>query len=427
MRLVVPYHFLFRFDNSVKTALLVLFIFLIFLAAPAENLVGQDIVPAKFNMSKTNRDTWPDSAHLRSDAKISNGRFDSRAKPLLDAAEGFTRRFLSVPSLAFDKVATFPMEVAGSMLSGDAIYARWRFEEPYGKGVLILIDTPFAFWYSVRLSPCRVASQTDVKDLLSAIFTHPSALSNLRDKIVELDSERAGRRFFYGSYLRAATPGRDYFDIRGLATAGDCFLSANLGKNRADAEYREVKFIPERFPPLSELAPAWPTDRLWKEIGKVVGPGEPVSEERDEFLIAELLKRGITREDFLRLLSDVERWNVGNRASRVMSVILRTGRKDLVEQHFPAVMALYERLQGPINRPTEGFFRMAGRDCKPIYHQQAIELLGRGRIMSGPLLYFSRCGASEEALRVVERSALPPELEDQRRYVLRKHDRLRKP
>ena len=119
----------------------------------------------------------PDVKFQAAEARISAGSFDPVAEPLLHGTEKYAKHVFNLPSLEYRRAAT--ERVAAGAQRGDVLIAEWGFQEGFGRGSIILTDTPYYAHFALRMDECQIRTQAELTAFLKAALNVPSwALSS---------------------------------------------------------------------------------------------------------------------------------------------------------------------------------------------------------------------------------------------------------
>jgi hypothetical protein len=376
----------------------------------------------------------PRMAYRAAEAKFSGNAFDPGAERLLRGMEAFTTRVFNVPSLHFERAVT--QRVLSGPQWGDVLVAKWSIDEAFGKGSIILTNTPYFSDYSMRLSDCRVESQAGLIAFLHALMaprgggappgkeatpappapapasastTRAPAGFHLPPTSVSVPASFPAVPYFQGSRLGTqSTPMIADFGFAGILDGKDWYIHFGVGNNyNAGARDGTLGFIPERFPPLTDLVKSWGSGQIRREVGREVRPFEVVpafTYGRDEILIAELARRGLSGEQMSDLLTDVKPTpeEYKSRLQSLISGVIQSGKGGWLDVFQPAVKA-YDGL-GPIADAamSDLFGRAANQGCPAAVEQQALDVLKKGVFSHGPFAYLGRCSTSLQTIATIE-------------------------
>jgi hypothetical protein len=417
-----------------KTIGYILAVALSFLSA-SSLICGQELIHYQLvKMNRTAADSYsrPDLRFSTEEDKIAAGTFDSGATPVLRAAEAHTKAIFNLPSLRFQRAVT--ERIATGRQRGDVLIVEWRFQESFGTGVIVLTDTPYYLNYAFRLSNCKIESQADLTTLLMKMLTWGKATASPSDAsafptvmTVHLPLGATEITFFDGSipsispYLHVAD-----FEFSGLLENKQWYIDFGIGKVGASSYSSVPPYVPERFPPLDDLAKSWNFSRIRTSIGDPVRPwegGADFTERRDRILIAELVRRGLSHDEVIDLLRSVEPATASSYYSRLNSVIAGfkdAGKGPFDKLFFKAALEAYESI-GPVASASVGilFGDAVIRGCAPDVETQAIEVLKRRSFPEAAFGYLRQCATSNETIAAVEAMAMPTqELEKERMSML---------
>jgi hypothetical protein len=339
--------------------------------------------------------------------EVSEGVFDPVAQPTLDSATSATKAVFNVPSVKLEKAATRQGE------TGDVLVAKWSVREPYGTGSVVLRDTPFLSVYAFRFVKLGLTSEKDLTAFLSAFLIWNSAgPTYLHSLTVPVDARSSLIQSFKADWpLTYSVDSGLREGIAGIAEGGDWFIALQLRKSRLGAFYGGRPYVPERFPPLSELAKSWSTPKIRGEIGKTVKPTSndwyDFSDQRDRILIAELAKRGLSQDQTVELLRDVPQGSYDLRLSTVVNGFSDAGIHSFAKLYLSAALNVYKQVGPPARKAVEDLFIVAGGQCSADFETQATATLQEGAFWEGPLHYLGKCSTSQQTIEAIEKITMP--------------------
>ena len=229
--------------------------------------------------------------------EMEGGSFDPAATKLLQAAVTFTKGAFQLPSLQFETAVTKRTEK-----EGDVLFVRWSFGEALGAGMLILKDTPYYSYYAFDLHRDKLGSEEQLSEFLKSLIAFGGKPIYFDNNGIELRVPPNGEVSpFHLGVLGSQSRYERTFIVDGISRDQNTFVGVWIGKDFAEGIYPVKEFVPERFPPLPELAQTWTIQRVRAEIGKKnqIGAAEY---ERDKILYRELVRRGVDQEMLLSLL-----------------------------------------------------------------------------------------------------------------------------
>ena len=140
-------------------------------------------------------------------------------------------------------------------------------------------------------------------------------------------------------------------------------------------------------------------------MGATYAKDGELSEHRDRVLIDELVDRGLTTDEIVELMISTDSSNLNARARVVLDVLREHGKaKTVVPAVFGPVLKFYESTGAPAGGAAQALFRAASQDCGgEEIESAALRVLARGLFVDGPLVYLSKCSASQETLDQLER------------------------
>jgi hypothetical protein len=349
-----------------------------------------------------------------SEKELAEGVFDPKAATILDAAGEFTRAVFNLPSLRLVRAVTHQD-------NGDVLVVRWSVDEAFTKGTVYLQDSPYVSRYELCLTN-GVATKEDVAAFVSKLIIFRKTPINLmfREAIEILLPENRPIGAFFVNTTLSSTGKTHEFSIRAAQYEKDWLVEVLVGKSFTESYYPVQAFIPERFPPLSDLMKSWSFERIWSEVGTPVGPHswEDYSENRDRIRISELIRRGVSKEQFGELLRTADSALLQRRAAVVMSALGAAGEGPSLNRYFEPALATYERIGPAADSAVQTVFLSASRACATPYEATAMRLLKEGIFVEGALLYLGQCSTSKETLQTIESFSAPNELRPQKETAL---------
>jgi hypothetical protein len=163
------------------------------------------------------------------------------------------------------------------------------------------------------------------------------------------------------------------------------------------------------------LAKSWNSVQIRRAVGDPVQPfggAASFTGNRDEILIAELMRRGLTNQEISDLLTDVRPATAANYEERLRSFIggLRVSGEVSVMGIFETALSAYERA-GATAESAVGllFGRAAMGYCPAAVEPRALELLAKGVFVITPLGYLQRCSRSPQTVTKLESMSFSPE------------------
>jgi hypothetical protein len=199
------------------------------------------------------------------------------------------------------------MMIAKSREDGsDALVAEWQPGESAADGVrgLWVWDAPEYSWFVFQCDPAKFASSNVTQDFLDGFLKWRSILPP--NVPLRVQYSATSRPSFLAAFtvLPFAERGLEH-SLHGIWQNSQAYLLIRAGKAWFSTTYPKGGiYVPERFPPLKELAKNWDKERILTETARTWqtrGPGT-YHHYRDSILISELAARGFTREDLERLL-----------------------------------------------------------------------------------------------------------------------------
>jgi hypothetical protein len=360
----------------------------------------------------------PSALYKIGEGELSAGTYDPSANEVLHGAELATKAVLNVPTLMFQRAATRHDQF------GDVVVAEWAINEPYGAGSIILEDTPFKSIYEIKLPDFKQPSQMDLSNLLSAALIWRQKSPNYIDALtVDVNTSAHIDSF------RVEWPQRRAIDL-GLTEGMDgesdqkaLFINFQLEKGPLARFYAIPAFVPERFPPLTDLAKTWSFAQLRREVGRPVlayAKGHDFSSQRDRILVANLARLGLSQDQLVDLLNDVDHTADGYR-DRLSSVLggFEDSKTPFLSPFFGPALDSYEASGRNTLEAVRTLFAAASQQCSASYEARALGTLHNGLLPEGPLTYLGVCSASPATVSALEITVMPTkQLEQEKGRVI---------
>jgi hypothetical protein len=323
---------------------------------------------------------------------------------VLRAAESFTGAIFTFSSLDLRQASTYThVSLAGPdscQVNNDTLVAEWAVSGPSGAGTLVLEDNPAVSVYTLRVPARAIMSRDDLTAFLAEFLVEKK--EPLRLDLAALTFSvppGPGIAGFIGAVIRSPNAFAWHVDIDGVVREKDAYLAVRVTKDIAEKYYRLPARVPERFPPLAELARDWSFDRVLSEVGRQGCPHE-----RDVVLLTELAKRDLSADQFVDLLVKNAADDSGTllaRAGAVLQALMASDKMTMLEKYMEPALATYARKGGMADEAALHMFRMMGGNCSPGFESQAVKHI-EGTYPVGAIWYLERCSASAETLRKLE-------------------------
>jgi hypothetical protein len=372
----------------------------------------------------------PDTRFQEAEAKLSIGTYDPAAGALLEGTEKFTKALFHLPSLKLQRAVT--ERVPAGRQRGDVLVAEWTVEEQFGRGSIILTDTPYYSKFALRLSDCQIRSQAELTTFLDSLIsvgrqTTPLPGPDLPGRMsVSMNSPAItwfdGRTIPYSPYPFIAD-----FGFSALLVGKEWLLEFRVGRSRSSSFYPVPPWVPERFPPLSELIKSWSSDRVRNEIGNPVKPFEGAPDftaDRDRILMGELASRGLAPAQVTEFLTNgpATADGYGQRLSLLIGGFAAAGMS-FEKQYFTPTLATYDHIGPVADGAVTVLFRAAsaaGHGCSQEFESQAFAEIKKGIFLQGPINYAAVCSSSPETLAALEAADMPAgDLERSKEFAAR--------
>jgi hypothetical protein len=140
-----------------------------------------------------------------------------------------------------------------------------------------------------------------------------------------------------------------------------------------------------------------------------------MSEVRDGILIKELMRRGLTGDQFVELLVSAAPAKRYSRAAVVLGLLRDAGDNAFLARNLEGALAEYARIGPPAHHAVSLLFNEAARHCLPQFEGLALRELKEGIFAEGALGYLGFCSSSRETLMTIESLSIPDATGDSRR------------
>jgi hypothetical protein len=372
----------------------------------------------------------PDTRFQEAEAKLSSGTYDPAADALLLGTEKFTKALFHVPSLKFQRAVT--ERVPAGPRRGDVLIVEWTLQEQFGKGSIILTDTPYFSAFVLRVSECQIHSQAGLTTFLDSLIsvgrqTTPLPGPDLPGRMSVSMNSPAITWFNGWTIPYSPYPSIADFGFSALLVGTEWVLEFRVGRSRSSSFYPVPPWVPERFPPLSELIKSWSSDRIHNEIGNPVKPFEGAPDftaDRDRILMGELASRGLAPAQVTEFLTKGPATADGysQRLSLLIAGFAAAGMS-FEKQYFTPTLATYDHIGPVAGAAVTVLFRAAsaaGHGCSPKVESQALAEIKKGIFLQGPINYAAVCSSSPETLAALEVANMPTgDLEKSKEFATR--------
>ena len=185
----------------------------------------------------------------------------------------------------------------------DALVSQWQPGEAAKAGVLGIWnwDLPEYNWFVIKFDLGSFTSSQAVTRILQTFLIWQLPGTRLEVRYAPASHPR----FLAGEILLPSRERGMEYSVEGITQDSAEYLLIHLGKEPLQHFYPVGgTYVPERFPPLGQLAKDWTKERILSETERswlVRGPSA-YQVNRDSILISELASRGFTRDDLERLL-----------------------------------------------------------------------------------------------------------------------------
>src|SRR5262245_2582349 len=118
----------------------------------------------------------------------------------------------------------------------------------------------------------------------------------------------------------------------GVADNSEWFVTIVVGKAYTRQYYPVPPFIPERFPPITELVKSWSSDQIRSELAK--GSRTPLRSDREKIILTELAKRGMSTDLIVDLLREAAPGQEYGRLANLEAALKNSGHQDSARTYF---------------------------------------------------------------------------------------------
>jgi hypothetical protein len=347
------------------------------------------------------------------EAHLANEPFDPEAGPLLQAADAFAKALFHLSGTKLDRSATYRGP------DGDCVVASSKFGEP--PNTLLVNDTPYQSIYSFRLGGARRVSADGLISFLQELIVFQEPPLQLMPGGFSIDAGPVPSTVFYfigRTVLRSQFEGVRDIHISGGTDGRDWYISMTVPKVYAKAYYPEPLLVPERFPPLSELLKTWSFDHIRSEVG--IHGESPLAHtwatERNSMLIAELVRLGLSEQQFVELLVPSDLTSLRTRLGEVWSGFSDAHAEGLYARYGVAALRRYAQIGPKAEESAESYFI---GDCSKEFDSLAKATLKEQRYWTGPIRYITRCSNSTEDLHMLETLTVPDRASESWQFAVR--------
>jgi hypothetical protein len=313
--------------------------------------------------------------------------------------------------------------VKGNNEGNEALVAQWEPGESAGDGLraVWLWDTPEYSWYVIQCDPARFASSNATQGFLDGLLRWQSILPAYTSLRVQYSPASSPRFLVAFPALTFAERGLEY-SLHGVWHNSGPYLLIRAGKGLFSTLYPEGGiYVPERFPPLKELAKEWDKERILAETARTWQARGPSTYQRfrDSILISELANRGITGSDLERLLlaPNPPSWVARElRTGSVMRALVNSKELDRNHDSLEDVTLRMGSLGDSPFALNMILSSLARIDSD--YSDLATKCLATCIDKEAPLQYLLLKGSSEEAYTNVEHAVVPDRLAELRQRAI---------
>jgi hypothetical protein len=381
----------------------------IFLAA---SLQGQGITLESDNRQVTSGEEHSADLFMDLMTRVKSGHFEAEAAGVLTSAETCTLSEFDLPNLQLELKTT--LRDGG----GDNLIAAWKFQDRDRAGTVILNDTPYFSQYVLRVSNPKITSASDAQEFLNSLFDKASLPVEVRATKFTVSTSGARVRVD-AHFMMSPQPLVHEFRLSGTGYPDAWYGTVLFGKGLLQKCYAEPTFIPERFPALTELVKSWSVSRLWSEFGdKFDSPlARQHADDRNRVIITELLRRGMSPDDVIRLLQldpnhRAERWVLLVTSSLVQE------RPGWVDEYLRPILTMYESVGPSAAAAVVNLFGAAALQCSHVAESVASDALNDPTARLGASAYLTRCSSSVETLGMLRQMVNSGQLPESERHAL---------
>jgi hypothetical protein len=346
---------------------------------------------------------------------LSRGTLDPTAQPLVAMAESLVRKLFNLHNVQAVRFATRAESV------GDTLYGEWTAEISEWNVVVLMRNGPLGTNFLVRFDTFPPPLQFSLERLLKQILAWGKSPIYLRSLTVTLPADNGTITHFRAeAQPMSSIASVADFRISAEYVSPHLVLSFFVGEHFVADPPINPAFVPERFPPLKDLVTTWSRERLVREIGATASrpfPGN-LTEERDRIITSELVRRGLSDEDLVRLLTDVPNRLYQQRATGIILGIRAAGQQVRYLRAFAETIGQYERIGVIGDSAAEVLFYELANHCAEQFENLALEALTKQHAVRGALGYLQRCGKTQRTYDLVESTQVSTDFSTMRMLTL---------
>jgi hypothetical protein len=134
--------------------------------------------------------------------------------------------------------------------------------------------------------------------------------------------------------------------------------------------------------------------------------------DRDRILVAELARQGLTEDQVMDLLTDVQPTPdaYNDRLGAVSGGFEDSSKGRFVTLFFQPALSAYKRIGAMAGKSVTGLFTEAAiHGCTAMSDAQAMDVLKEGVFVEAPLRYLGRCSTSNQIIAALQGMSMPTE------------------
>jgi hypothetical protein len=305
----------------------------------------------------------------------------------------------------------------------DALVSAWKTDSP-GFSRIWVLDEPEYNWFVLESDPHQFESPESIRAFWNRTIAW--ATDGVPLAQVELTMSRGSGRFLLAGTGRI-NPNYAWggeVEVYAVRTSTGAVFALKCGKQLFSGYPSEARYVPERFPPLAGRIATWKKQDLFDQIGRMKERTGPIRHfaNRDSILIAEIVRRGLTDNDFDKLFSppvgDYDD-TFGFRVDSTIKAIVSSGQLETHRASFEAAVLRLGLHDRDDNRfALTSVFAVLTRHLGGDYSDLALTCLKTCVLVRDPLQYLEDRGTTEEAYNTLLHISVPRDMETQRQATL---------
>jgi hypothetical protein len=295
----------------------------------------------------------------------------------------------------------------------DVLVAAWDVDDPGRVRRVWVRDEPAFNWLVLDCDASVFASPASIKTFFQQVHWGDDEHFKV-DRLDLAYSYSGGRSVMSGA---GSTSPYNHLGVEmefyAIREPGMVRLTIKGGKQLFSKYPHDMRYVPERFPPLAERVANWDKRKLLSEIGRMLElPGSIAhSTNRDEILIPEVVSRGLADEDLPVLMmphssTDEIYWL---RTSFAMEAIVKTGQLKGHERALEEVVFKIGSSGTDNDRAAlQSIFGVLQNLSKEDFSAMAIRCARRCLNADGAVMYLEARGSTEEAYKAAGSASVSP-------------------